>query len=466
MNEFAQFVWSKLQSSMLLILLALPLLTAAVVVAAAVCRKQGKRFPWRKVLLWTAMAGYLLIVLYATLLRGAGGFRSYNVHLFRAWREAWNNYSVKAWLNVLLNVAMFVPMGFLLPLLGKPFRKWYVTLTAGFGASAVIELVQLWLGKGICDVDDLFCNTLGTVIGYCAVLFLISLFAQKGKRLKGCLIYGTATGLLLGSICSIFVTYALQEYGNIPNTAAFRADTSGVRWNLVCQLPEEQEKLPVYRAQPMTKDECDDFGAAFAETFGIRFDEIMYYDKETYFMDRGAGGDGAHFLFVSYLDGSYEYTCIGKEDPVWTEGTREEIESALAQYPLAVPAAAGFSFGGDGWHSFTADKLVDGAVMLDGTLRCRYAADGKVYDIENDLIAYTYYGETAVISPEDAFNDLCAGEFSGGETFDFYHPKEIRVIGAALEYRIDTKGFYRPVYVFDLISTDGAYETRVLVNAN
>ena len=63
----------------------------------------------------------------------------------------------------LLNIALFVPLGFLLPLLSKPFRKWYAALGAGFGVSLLIELSQFFTGRGMCDVDDLFTNTLRCV---------------------------------------------------------------------------------------------------------------------------------------------------------------------------------------------------------------------------------------------------------------------------------------------------------------
>ena len=170
MYEFIEYVLSELRTSLALVFLAG---MAALIILGAVWlvfRKSGRKFHWGKAVLWLAFVGYCAIVTYATILRGVGGYREWNLHLFRAWREAWNNYSVKNWANVLLNVAMFVPLGSLLPLLGKKFRKWYLTIPAGFAVSLAIELLQLAIGRGICDVDDLFCNTLGTMIGYFRIM--------------------------------------------------------------------------------------------------------------------------------------------------------------------------------------------------------------------------------------------------------------------------------------------------------
>jgi glycopeptide antibiotics resistance protein len=170
MPDFLKYVLYELKNSLGLVVLAGIMAFAVLILAYFIHKRKykgEKKFPWARSFLWLVFLGYLVIVVYATMLRWSGFFhREWNLHLFRAWREAWNNFSAKNWANVLLNVAMFGPLGFLLPLLGKRFRKWYVTLPAGFGVSLVIELLQLAMGRGICDVDDLFCNTLGAAIGY------------------------------------------------------------------------------------------------------------------------------------------------------------------------------------------------------------------------------------------------------------------------------------------------------------
>ena len=127
MYEFIAYVLSIFRDSLALVLIA-GVMFAVVVMAAYCIHKRKfhgeKKFPWGKVVLLLLFAGYIAIVLYATLMRMSGMRMQYNLHLFKAWREAWNNYSIKNIANVLLNVAMFVPLGFLLPLLWKPCRKW------------------------------------------------------------------------------------------------------------------------------------------------------------------------------------------------------------------------------------------------------------------------------------------------------------------------------------------------------
>ena len=70
----------------------------------------------------------------------------------------------------MLNVLLFVPVGFLLPLLWKKFERWHIVLFYGFFFSLSIEMIQLF-NERVSDVDDLLMNSAGTMIGY--VVFLL-----------------------------------------------------------------------------------------------------------------------------------------------------------------------------------------------------------------------------------------------------------------------------------------------------
>ncbi len=80
-----------------------------------------------------------------------------------------------------LNVFMFIPLGFLLPLIWKEFRKLYKVLLTGMGMSLSIELFQLFSPR-VTDIDDLIMNTLGTVAGYFLWLLLKKIFQTAGDK--------------------------------------------------------------------------------------------------------------------------------------------------------------------------------------------------------------------------------------------------------------------------------------------
>ena len=132
-------------------------------------------------------------------------FPRLNVNLIPLWDIT---SGVRAYLiNSGLNILLFVPLGFILPLLWKEFRSWKAMGITGFLASLGIELAQL-LNYRISDVDDLIMNTLGALLGY-ALLTLLS------RRKKTLLIQEAADGrkmflAILGVV--ILVMFALRPY--------------------------------------------------------------------------------------------------------------------------------------------------------------------------------------------------------------------------------------------------------------
>ena len=64
-----------------------------------------------------------------------------------------------------LNAVMFLPLGFLLPVLWSKCRRWYCTTLVGFFTSLTIEAIQMFCSRAT-DVDDLIMNTLGAYLGY------------------------------------------------------------------------------------------------------------------------------------------------------------------------------------------------------------------------------------------------------------------------------------------------------------
>lgn len=466
MNDYIRYVLFELQNSLGLVMLAGILAVAVLAFIYFIFKKKHgreRKFPWGKIVLSLIFAGYLLIVIYATLLRDQGTFiRVYNLHLFRAWREAWNNFSVLNWANVLLNVALFVPLGGLLPLLWKKSRKWYVTLSIGFGVSLAIELVQFAFCLGSCDVDDLFTNTLGAVIGYFCIMAFLSLFNEKGHKAKSFLTYGCIALVPILAMGSIFIGYNVKTYGNLAKAPSYTQNTKGVSWTLGCELPSGNETAAVFRTQTRSKSQCDAFANELAQNMDMTVDLATYYQESAYYNMQDPPG----YLTVNYQDSGYQF-MIGTalSDLTWIETDRETIEDALDIFPVDIPDTADFCYEGEGWHSFTVHQYIDGALMYDGTLRVKYASDGNVYSVEDYLCAYAYYGDVAVLSLEEAYNQLKAGRFYDGGYFEKIQPTAITVTQCVLDYQIDTKGFYQPVYIFDLESPDGAYGYQVMIPA-
>lgn len=67
--------------------------------------------------------------------------------------------------NSLLNVLLFVPLGFLLPVFCRRYRNLGWTTLFGLILSLVIELMQIFTLRAT-DINDLMTNTTGTVLGW------------------------------------------------------------------------------------------------------------------------------------------------------------------------------------------------------------------------------------------------------------------------------------------------------------
>ena len=153
MHDFVSYLFYLLQRGMRFAVPAALICGLILAVCYAVCRKKGRRFPWGKAVCAVLLVGWAAVTVFVTLLRSEPNefaARQCNLQLFLAWREAYQRFTLQIWLNVLLNIALFVPLGVLLPLLWKPFRKWYAALGAGFGVSLLLALAQLFTGSGMC----------------------------------------------------------------------------------------------------------------------------------------------------------------------------------------------------------------------------------------------------------------------------------------------------------------------------
>ena len=78
--------------------------------------------------------------------------------------------------QIVLNVLLFIPIGFLLRCCSESKSVW-ITFLVGLCLSGLIETLQFLFEKGLPEVDDLFHNSLGCVLGY--YLYQIILVIRK-----------------------------------------------------------------------------------------------------------------------------------------------------------------------------------------------------------------------------------------------------------------------------------------------
>ena len=102
---------------------------------------------------WHAIHGGLInLVPFKSTIRYLTEFDSYNLDIVL--------------MNTLGNVIIFIPFGFLLPLLFKQINNVKMASKIFIKFILLIELLQLITFTGVFDIDDIILNMLGALIGY------------------------------------------------------------------------------------------------------------------------------------------------------------------------------------------------------------------------------------------------------------------------------------------------------------
>ena len=90
--------------------------------------------------------------------------------------------------NLVGNIALFIPMGILLPVVFRYARKFLPFFIITVLLSSILELFQYALGTGSADIDDVILNTLGGLSGYVIFLILQGKFKNETKTMTASLI--------------------------------------------------------------------------------------------------------------------------------------------------------------------------------------------------------------------------------------------------------------------------------------
>ena len=97
MHDFIYYLIYLLREGMDLVFLAAAGCAVVLGIVYLLLRRQGRAFPWGKALALLALCGYLAMLGFVTLMRldNVAGSGEVNLHLFRAWREAWNTWTLQ-----------------------------------------------------------------------------------------------------------------------------------------------------------------------------------------------------------------------------------------------------------------------------------------------------------------------------------------------------------------------------------
>ena len=119
---------------------------------------------------------YVGFILYMTLMGRETVTESYNLELFWSYRQIFESPFMRR--EVLNNILLFVPLGALLcSFTGNP-----AVLLCCVCLSLMIELSQGLLGIGLCELDDLFGNSLGSLLGWIGCVLVLRICKKQNRK--------------------------------------------------------------------------------------------------------------------------------------------------------------------------------------------------------------------------------------------------------------------------------------------
>ena len=425
----------------------------------------GKRtIQKRKMLLYSITICYAVIVLGAVFLNRGGIYGVANLHLFSSYKEAYHKMEISLFRNNILIILLFVPLGFLLPIYTDKLKKIYKVVPIGFLISLVIETVQYITKMGIFEIDDIFNNAVGVLLGYC-VLMLFNCFRKKENK-QYMIGYILPIIIAITIFGGIYIRYEKQELGNLPFEYHYKVNMKNVNIENNVKMKKERTNQIIYYTNTLTEEQTREMASDVFKRLGTQLSENdmdLYENTVIYYST-----DREYNMWMQRKGGTYSYTDFSqfssnKEEKIAKKkgATREEIEKALQRLGIEVPSYAKFEEN-EREYVFSINMDIQNDKLLNGNIICEYYEDGTIKGVRNNLVQYEKVKEKEVISEKEAYKKILEGKFEYNEHY-YGKLQNLIIQNIELEYFLDTKGYYVPIYVFDAKIND--IDTQINIRA-
>ncbi|MEM5770113.1 MAG: VanZ family protein, partial [Bacillota bacterium] len=397
---------------------------------------------------WIAMCLFYMCFIGCTAFLNRGDtMGTYNLKLFSSFLAAVFSSEPHERVNILLNVLLYVPLGVIFSCRHCPWRKWYLALSAALALSIMVEAAQHVLHIGYTDVDDVFCNLSGTVIGYSLFRFL----AAKKEREK-------RAGLwLLPALCPIVIVgavlapYLTGPFGHLNCERQYSFDMRSASVEFLPGALDgigNADLLPVYTTKPLDAAGAEGLAETIFESMGTSINETIKYDTCIVLYSQRR----KYMLWYEYLDGTFTFKQYLLDDTPerHTEITESYARALLNQLGIVVPQCTEFAQQNQVELTFKAHMSQENGDMWDGSVLCCFDTDGQLQQVDYQLLCLQQLGQYDAVSAEKISQRIKAGHFyfedENLECDSSIQIRELRCQSSALRYQVDTKGFYRPVY--------------------
>lgn len=392
------------------------------------CKKRTKPTK-NKMFAELLLIGWIVMFLYITQIMSFGNSFGAVINFeplrpfFMAFRYGSNNARM-VW-QILLNILMFAPLGFLLPIVfPKKCKNFLIVFATSFAFSFSTEILQLLTSRGA-DIDDLISNTLGGILGFALYVICYGIYFQflknqkkseiSIKRYKLNLIISFVVILTIAApFVALRVTDTMSEFGNIYYGHLRPADVV-----VADSISDEESTAVVY--QYVEKESLHKLQKRLLESTG--FSGEFLKDNNIYSLQDG----DEKMIFIydhNQWNVTYNYGLISTVDTTKLPSKNKAISlsySYLENFGVS-PKEVVFQGIDDNYNDeyihlvFANADLTTTNKIVWGTLSLTLGEDGKLLEISDNRIYCEHYKDVPTISPKTAIS--VALNINRG-TFDF-----------------------------------------------
>lgn len=230
--------------------------------------------------------------------------------------------------------------------------------------------------------------------------------------------------ILLLSFALLFTGYCFRK------VRSYLYPQYNLEWQ--CQVPQIPSSMPVYEVMPISSQESLEQNLQLAEMIGAEYTRIFCTEKHGIFIDADSE-NGVHLLIQNNENRGYRYLTRKHFWTGWKSADRTELEKQLQLYSISIPDNAQFRVDGNGWHTFAIDPYLRDGAMIAGEIRCRYASDGSVVALENELLEYVIAEYCPVINAQTVQNELLSGKYFRNMGID--GGANLRILSSGITYK-------------------------------
>lgn len=368
------------------------------------------------------------------------GARAYNLIPLLSFKQAISQFSAENWLNILLNIILFIPFGILF--YPSNNKEKICIFTMGTASVLLIEIIQYTFHLGIADIDDVIYNIIGIVIGY----NIISIIVKKTIREK--IMHTVLAVIPLLIFAGVAINYWMQPIGNIEYDYDYKLNLENVEIIIDEDLYDElPETYCIYRINKGSKEDALNLADIVFHANGtIIGSDIYQYDDCIVIYDKKRKLN----VWYNYLTSTYiiqDFQRENSDQDFLNRVTREEVEFALQKIGIIVPVNSEFSLL-ENKFIFSVYFQEQSGVIYDGNLTCTYF-NGKVHEVKNNIFEMNLCGIYQALTEDELDECIRKGKMSISFLPDVSNLKCIEIIDGHLVYLVDSKGYYRPVYQFN-----------------